>query len=60
MLDDIKEAVESFRSNNKMILTSRDEAGIIKIQAELDLLKRLEKPTKERKSVKKALPVDQS
>jgi len=57
MIDDIKEAVDSFKNQNGSALSDRDIAGINKIQFELDLLKCLEKPTRQKK--KKTLNSDE-
>lgn len=39
MIDDIKEAINSFAKNVKDPLTKRDQAGLNKIHFELELLK---------------------
>ncbi len=39
MIDDIKEAVQSYHDANKAVLSERDLLGINKINFELDLLK---------------------
>lgn len=39
MIDDIKETVNSFAAQHENELTTRDVAGLNKIQFELDLLK---------------------
>ena len=49
MIDDIKEAVDSFKNQNETALSGRDIAGLNKIQFELDLLKTLEKPKRKKK-----------
>jgi hypothetical protein len=49
MIDDIKEAVDSFKNQNGNALSDRDVAGINKIQFELDLLKTHEKRSKKKK-----------
>jgi len=46
MIDDIKEAVESFKETNTKGLSDRDIAGINKIHFELDLLKTHEKKSR--------------
>lgn len=51
MIDDIKEALDSFTENVEGALTERDHAGIVKIHFELDLLK----SGHEKKSKKKTL-----
>lgn len=48
MIDDIKEAVDSFKKSNESALTARDVAGINKINFELELLKSHEKPVKKK------------
>jgi hypothetical protein len=49
MIDDIKEAIDSFKNQNEKALTGRDIAGINKIHFELDLLKAHEKTSKKKK-----------